>query len=65
MDDYQNDTCVGKYLKKFIKEEFQKIKEKKEPEYNRTKSSEDNFMDYPGLKDKVIFGMGGYGGKLS
>ena len=34
-----------------------------EPEYNRTKSYGGQFhMDYPGLKDKVIFGMGGYGG---
>ena len=25
MDDYQNDTCVGKYLKEIYEEEFLKI----------------------------------------
>ena len=62
MDDYQNDTCVGKYLKEIHKRRIPK--KKNEPEYNRTKSYGGQFhMDYPGLKDKVIFGMGGYGGR--
>ena len=35
-----------------------------EPEYNRTYSYGGQFhLDYPGLEDKVVFGMGGYGGK--
>ena len=62
MDDYQNDTCVGKYLKEIHKRRIPK--KKNEPEFNRTKSYGGQFhMDYPGLKDKVIFGMGGYGGR--
>ena len=65
MDDYQNDTCVGKYLKEIYKRRIPKkgSKKQEEPLYNRTKSYGGQFhMDYPGLKDKVIFGMGGYGG---
>ncbi len=65
MDDYQNDTCVGNYLKEIHKRRIPKKYNENinEPEYNRTKSYGGQFhMDYPGLKDKVIFGMGGYGG---
>ena len=64
MDDYQNDTCVGKYLKEIYKRRIPKgSKQQEEPFYNRTKSYGGQFhMDYPGLKDKIIFGMGGYGG---
>ena len=65
MDDYQNDTCVGKYLKEIHKRRIPKNynKEKNEPHFNRTKSYGGQFhMDYPGLKDRVVFGMGGYGG---
>lgn len=66
MDDYQNDTCVGKYLKEIHKRRVPKniTKHMQEPKFNRTKSYGGQFhMDYPGLKDKVIFGMGGYGGR--
>ena len=66
MDDYQNDTCVGKYLKEIHKRRIPKNYggHKKEPEFNRTKSYGGQFhMDYPGLKDRVVFGMGGYGGQ--
>ena len=65
MDDYQNNTCVGKYLKEIHKRRIPKKYNENinEPEYNRTKTYGGQFhMDYPGLKDKVIFGMGGYGG---
>ena len=65
MDDYQNDTCVGKYLKEIHKRRIPKNYggHKTEPEFNRTKSYGGQFhMDYPGLKNKVIFGMSGYGG---
>jgi len=65
MDDYQNDTCVGKYLKTIYERRIPKKynKNKYEPEYNRTKSYGGQFhMDYPGLKDRVVFGFGGYGG---
>ena len=66
MDDYQNNTCVGKYLKEIYKRRIPKQynQNKDEPEFNRTKSYGGQFhMDYPGLKDKVVFGMGGYGGQ--
>ncbi len=65
MDDYQNDTCVGKYLKEIHKRRISKNYggDKYEPEFNRTKSYGGQFhMDYPGLKDRVVFGFGGYGG---
>ena len=66
MDDYQNDTCVGKYLKEIYERRIPKgSKEKEEPLFNRTKSYGGQFhMDFPGLKDKIIFGMGGYGGNM-
>ena len=66
MDDYQNDTCVGKYLKEIHKRRIPKKynDNKNEPEFNRTRSYGGQFhFDYPGLKNKVIFGMGGYGGQ--
>ena len=66
MDDYQNDTCVGKYLKEIHKRRIPKKlnKNENEPEFNQTKSYGGQFhMDYPGLKDKIVFGMGGYGGQ--
>ncbi len=65
MDDYQNDTCVGKYLKEIHKRRISKNYggDKHEPEFNRTKSYGGQFhMDYPGLVNRVIFGFGGYGG---
>ena len=61
MDDYQNDTCVGKYLKTIYERRIPK--NKTEPGFNRSKSYGGQFhMDYPGLKDRVVFGFGGYGG---
>ena len=62
MDDYQNDTCVGKYLKEIHKRRIPKNYggHKTEPEFNRTKSYGGQFhMDYPGLKNRIVFGMGG------
>ena len=69
MDDYQNDTCVGKYLKEIYDRRIPKSINpnddfKVEPRFNRTSSYGGQFhLDYPGLKDKIVFGMGGYGGK--
>ena len=38
---------------------------KNEPAFNRTKSYGGQFhMDFPGLKNQIIFGMGGYGGNM-
>ena len=66
MDDYQNDTCVGKYLKEIYKRRIPKNlnQERNEPAFNRSKSYGGQFhMDYPGLKNKIVFGMNGYGGQ--
>jgi len=66
MDDYQNNTCVGKYLKEIHKRRVPKNynEGKYEPQFNRTKSYGGQFhMDYPGLKNRIVFGMGGYGGQ--
>ena len=73
MDDYQNNTCVGKYLKEIYERRIPKNlsglpkqggKKYAEPEFNRTKSYGGQFhFDYPGLEDKVIFGLGGRGGQ--
>ena len=68
MDDYQNDTCVGKYLKEIherrIPKNINHNGNRGEPYFNRTKSYGGQFhLDYPGLVGKVVFGMGGYGGK--
>ena len=68
MDDYQNNTCVGKYLKEIYKKKIPKNISrdgpKSEPIFNRTFSYGGQFhLDYPGLKNKIVFGMGGYGGQ--
>ena len=66
MDDYQNDTCVGKYLKEIYKRRIPKnlTEERNEPGFNRSRTYGGQFhFDYPGLKDKIIFGMNGYGGQ--
>jgi len=65
MDDYQNDTCVGKYLKEIYKRRISKGgRVKDEPAFNAGSSSYGGqfHMGYSGLKKRVIFGMGGYGG---
>ena len=65
MDDYQNDTCVGKYLKEIHERRIKKnIKKGNEPKYNTSTSYGGQFhMDYPGLKNRVVFGLGGFGGQ--
>ena len=73
MDDYQNNTCVGKYLKEIHERRIPKNMDGKmqaggnkkytEPEFNRTKSYGGQFhFDYPGLKNRIVFGLGGRGG---
>ena len=66
MDDYQNDTCVGKYLKTIYERRISKSnRDKNEPLFGRTKTYGGQFhMDYPGLKDRVVFGFSGYGGNV-
>ena len=68
MDDYQKQNCVGNYLKEIYERRIPKNinhdGDKGEPLFNRTKSYGGQFhLNYPGLKDKIVFGMGGYGGK--
>ena len=68
MDEYQNDTCFGNYLRDIYERRIPKSlnhsSSRGEPYFNRTKSYGGQFhLDYPGLEDKVVFGMGGYGGK--
>ena len=63
MDDYQNDTCVGKYLKEIHKRRISK-ENADEPGFNSTRTYGGQFhMDYPGLKDRIVFGLGGFGGQ--
>ena len=65
MDDYQNNTCVGKYFKDLYERRVIKklTKEFEEPAYNPSKEYGCYFhMGYSGIKDTVVFGMSGYGG---
>ena len=63
MDDYQSDTCVGRYLKEIHKRRISKGGAD-EPGFNSTRSYGGQFhMDYPGLKNRVVFGLGGFGGQ--
>ena len=69
MDDYQNNTCFGKYLKEIYKRKIPKNLGnhegmRGEPRYNRTFSYGGQFhLDWPGLKDKIVFAMGGRSGQ--
>lgn len=66
IDDYQNNTCLGKYYKEIYKQRIEKKNKgtkHEDPPFSPGKSYGGYFhMDYAGLKDKVIFGMSGYGG---
>ena len=65
MDDYQNNTCVGKYFKDLYERRVIKklTKEFEEPAYNPSDEYGGYFhMGYSGIKDTVVFGMSGYGG---
>jgi len=65
MNDYQNNSCVGKYLKDIHKRRIKKntTEEFEDPAYNPSKEYAGYFhMGYSGLKKRVIFGMSGYGG---
>ena len=67
MDDYQSNNCVGKYLKEIYKRKVVKgggfDKVDRAPIYGRSSTYGGQFhFDYPGLKDRPIFGMAGYAG---
>jgi hypothetical protein len=66
LDDWKNDTCVGKYLKSTYDRRIQKN--------DRTRDGQTSFsfpqgygsqshFDYPGMKERHILGMDGYGGQ--
>ena len=63
LDDWQNDTCVGKYLKNI----FERRRPKNvgvEPAYGSTSTYGGYFhLEYPGLKNREVLGMTGYGGQ--
>ena len=67
MDDYQNDTCLGKYYKEVYKRRIKKKNkgtDHDDPPFSPGTSYGGFFhMDYAALKDKVIFDMSGYGGQ--
>jgi hypothetical protein len=64
MEDYQSNNCVGKYLKDIYERKVVKgANFNSEPSYGNTKTYGGQFhFDYPGLKDRPIFGMSGYAG---
>ena len=68
MDDYQNDTCVGKYLKNIFERRIRKNvrgTDFSEPAYGSTSTYGGYFhLEYPGLKNREVFGMTGYGGQV-
>ena len=65
MDDWQNDTCVGRYLKEINDRKIKKNKEyqSKYSAYTSSKSYGGQFhLNFPGFKDRNIFGLdGAYG----
>ena len=71
MDHWNNDTCVGKYLKNIYEQRINKNKKSYDGDrsgqfdvamYTKKYGGQFHF-DYPGLEDKVIFGLGGRGGQ--
>ena len=67
MDDWQNDTCEGKYLKSLYERKIKKNKKDygdKQKAFSNTKSYGGFFhLDPSGMKNRHIFIMDGYGGQ--
>ena len=66
MDDWQNDTCEGKYLKSLYETKVKKNRDyrDKQEAYSNTKSYGGFFhLDPSGMKNRHIFIMDGYGGQ--
>ena len=66
IDDWQNDTCVGKYLKTMYKNRIKKnLKNRKKFRVEEATTSYGGqfHLDIIGMKKRKIFGMGGYGGQ--
>ena len=66
LDDWQNDTCVGRYLKTIYDRRERKNDKDTNPNssFGFPKSYGGQFhFDYPGMKNRPILGMDGYGGQ--
>jgi len=66
LDDWQNDTCVGRYLKTIYDRRERKNDKDVNPNssFGFPKSYGGQFhFDYPGMKNRPILGMDGYGGQ--
>lgn len=69
LNDWHNDTCVGKYLKTIMANKVSKgVGDWREDSTFGTPKSYGGFFhfdyDYPGLRGKNIIGMDGYGGQM-
>ena len=67
LDDWNNDTCMGEYLKKIYENRISKKGHKQARDntdsFHQTKSYAGFFhTDYKGMKNRKIMGMSGYGG---
>src|SRR5210317_2575005 len=66
LDDWQNDTCVGKYLKTIFENRISKnLKYKDDKLANRNAKSYAGFFhtSYSGMAKRNVMGMNGYGGQ--
>ena len=66
LDDWQNDTCVGKYLKSIHERKISKnLKEKNDKLNNRNAKSYAGFFhtSYSGMAKRNVMGMHGWGGQ--
>ena len=66
MDDWQNDTCVGKYLKTIYESRVPKTgrpKDEKDSWTNPTGYAGQFHTNYSGMKKRAVMGMDGYGGQ--
>ena len=66
LDDWQNDTCVGKYLKTIYKNKVKKNdkwKDDKSMWFNPKGYAGFFHTDYSGMKKRAVMGMDGYGGQ--
>jgi hypothetical protein len=66
LDDWQNDTCVGKYLKTIRELRIpmnNKWKDDKTPSLNPKSYAGKFYTNYTGMKKRNVMGMNGYGGQ--
>ena len=66
LDDWNNDTCVGKYLKKLAKNKIPKkryMEKEKGYRFSSKSYAGQFYLDYLDLEGRNIFGLDGYGGQ--